>query len=214
MCENPLILIVITPIMLRTNKRNFAQEIVFIDSSGSCDQTNTSATLACILHIEQSVANYTLVFSLLREKLGTDGFGGYGFPNVIMTDDSLAEKNSAVFPEANLWLWNSHNGISKDHRKIIMTEFQRLLYSVCEEDAEEIYQEFLQNKIHLLYGNFVQYIRNMWERKTEWILCFRTQLVTRGNDTNNFAEDSIRIFKDIVFNDVELLMPVHWLISL
>ncbi|XP_050294326.1 uncharacterized protein LOC126734669 [Anthonomus grandis grandis] len=223
--ENPLIIIVLTPIMLRAHRRDYSHDIVFIDSSGSCDQTNISITflfaaskigavpLACILHTEQSEANYTLAFSLLREKLGNEGFGGFGFPNVIMTDDSLAERNSlrTVFPESHLllcifhvlqafwrWLWSSNHGISKDHRKIIMTQFQRLLYSVCKENAEEIYNETLSNEIYLLYDNLIKYVKGMWECKRDWILCFRNQLLTKGHNTNNFAEASIRIFKDIV----------------
>ncbi|XP_050299938.1 uncharacterized protein LOC126738583 [Anthonomus grandis grandis] len=35
-------------------------------------------------------------------------------------------------------------------------------------------------------------------RKDKWCLCFRKNVMTRGNNTNNFVESSIRIFKDIV----------------
>lgn len=42
--ENPLIVLILTPIMLRANKRNFSHDIVFIDSSRSCDQTNICVT--------------------------------------------------------------------------------------------------------------------------------------------------------------------------
>lgn len=36
--EDPFIVTVMTPLMLRTHKQAFAGEIVFVDSSGSCDQ--------------------------------------------------------------------------------------------------------------------------------------------------------------------------------
>lgn len=36
-----------------------------------------------------------------------------------------------------------------------MAEFQRLVYSVCEGDAEEIYRIFLQNEIHLMYDYLI-----------------------------------------------------------
>lgn len=49
------------------------------------------------------------------------------------------------------------------------------------------------------------------EIKEEWGLCFRQNLITRGHNTNNYSETSIRIIKDIVlqrtkaFNAVALV---------
>ncbi|XP_075535115.1 uncharacterized protein LOC142570640 [Dermacentor variabilis] len=51
-------------------------------------------------------------------------------------------------------------------------------------------------------------------RKEEWVLIFRTKVITRGHNTNNFAEESIRILKDIVlsrtkaFNAVALVESI------
>lgn len=38
----------------------------------------------------------------------------------------------------------------------------------------------------------------MWRRRDEWCLYKRMNLLTRGNNTNNYMEASIRIFKDVV----------------
>ncbi|XP_050313182.1 uncharacterized protein LOC126748179 [Anthonomus grandis grandis] len=48
------------------------------------------------------------------------------------------------------------------------------------------------------YDNLKTYVNKFWVRKEEWCLCFRKNVMTRGNNTNNFVESSIRIFKDIV----------------
>ena len=42
-----------------------------------------------------------------------------------------------------------------------------------------------------------------WERRREWVVCFRDNAVMRGIDTNNYAESGIRILKDIVFKRVK-----------
>nr|XP_050030143.1 uncharacterized protein LOC126526279 [Dermacentor andersoni] len=51
-------------------------------------------------------------------------------------------------------------------------------------------------------------------RKEEWVLMFCTKVITRGHNTNNFAEASIRILKDILlsrtkaFNAVALVESI------
>ncbi|KAJ8915308.1 hypothetical protein NQ315_014816 [Exocentrus adspersus] len=125
--EQPLIIVILTPIMLRAHNREFTKEMIFVDSSGSCDQMNSCVTfvfaahkigsipLACIIHTEQSEANYTLIFSLLQKSLGKEGFGQKGFPAVIMTDDSSAERNALrTFHLCQAfwrWLWDSSHNI-------------------------------------------------------------------------------------------------------
>lgn len=49
------------------------------------------------------------------------------------------------------------------------------------------------------------------EKEEEWVLLFRTRRVTRGHNTNNYSEASIRVLKDIIlcrtkaFNAVALV---------
>ncbi|KFM83160.1 hypothetical protein X975_10119, partial [Stegodyphus mimosarum] len=42
--ENPLITVIVTPIMQRAHDKPFSGDIVFVNTSGSCDQTNTCVT--------------------------------------------------------------------------------------------------------------------------------------------------------------------------
>lgn len=221
--SKPLLIVVITPIMKRIFLEDFNNEIVFIDSSGSCDQTSTCVTfiftankigampLACVLHTEQTEANYTLAFSAVKEALESNN--KIFEPKIVMTDDSFAERNAlkAVFPTSRLllcifhicqafwrWLWQREHKVEKNDRKIIMQSFRDILFSMTPEEAEENATVFFSNEkvINNKYVN--EYTTKLWMRKSEWCLAYRKEIITRGNNTNNYIEASIRIFKDIV----------------
>ena len=42
------------------------------------------------------------------------------------------------------------------------------------------------------------YLEKQWSDRNDWILAFRRALPTRGSNTNNYAEATIRIVKDII----------------
>ncbi|CAN7998264.1 unnamed protein product, partial [Ixodes hexagonus] len=69
-----------------------------------------------------------------------------------------------------------------------------ILYAESPEKLEVAIAE-LQAKSH---QGYIQRVTTFLERKSEWVLLFRSDLTTRGHNTNNFAEASIRILKDIV----------------
>ena len=48
------------------------------------------------------------------------------------------------------------------------------------------------------HPKFVARFLSFYNRKEEWILLYREKFITRGNNTNNYAEVTIRILKDIV----------------
>lgn len=50
------------------------------------------------------------------------------------------------------------------------------------------------------HKQYVQRVATFLERKAEWVLVFRSNLLTRGHNTNNFAEASIRVLKDVVLH--------------
>lgn len=221
--ENPLLIVIVTPIMQRTVAEEFSNEIIFIDSSGSCDQSNTCVTfiftaskigalpVACILHTAQTESNYALAFSAAKETLE---FGGKAFsPQVIMTDDSVAERNAlkSIFPTSTLllctfhicqaqwrWLWQSNHNVPKEDRRIIMQMFRDVLYSNTPEEAEENFCVLMSSEKIAKNSLVKEHFTKLWERKLEWCITYRRNLLTRGNNTNNFTEASIRIFKDVI----------------
>ena len=48
------------------------------------------------------------------------------------------------------------------------------------------------------YNNAKAHLEYIWSRREEWCLPFRSNVLHRSNNTNNYCEASIRIFKDII----------------
>lgn len=222
--ENPTICIIITPIMQRVIMKGLADEMVFIDSSGSCDQNNTCVTfiftaskvgalpVSVILHTSQSENQYTLAFKGVKEFI-EDKFNKSFQPLVIMTDDSCAERNALknVFPNSRLllcifhvnqalwrYLWQSENNVCKDDRKYIMNLFRSVMFAKTVKEAELCMSNLSQDKRVDENKKLKNHFDKIWRRREEWCLPYRYDVINRGNNTNNYCEASIRIFKDVV----------------
>ncbi|KAH6945296.1 hypothetical protein HPB50_007758 [Hyalomma asiaticum] len=214
--------LVVTPIMKRTQALHSAREIVFLDSTASCDESQSNVTvvlvatpvgalpIAVLLHNAQSTDSYSTAFGLLKKSYPLC-FGGTNAPQAVMTDNSAAEKAAlcATWPESKQllchfhvaqaewrWLQASRNNVSQNERRELMTAFQKVMYasSMGELDAAVEQLKSMTNK------EYVQRVEKFLQRKAEWVLLFRSKLMTRGHNTNNFAEASIRILKDVVLH--------------
>ncbi len=150
--ENPLAIAIVSPTMQRAHQLESASEIVFLDSTSSCDGESHSVTflltaspcgaapLGVIITESQDQKSYEAGLSLLKEAVGDRLFGGQGHPDVFMTDDSATEKATlrALFPESDQklclfhvlqalwrWLWESSHGVSlKEDRQLLMNDFK------------------------------------------------------------------------------------------
>jgi len=219
--ENPFAIAIVTPIMKRAHCCSFSKNIVFVDSSGSCDQGNSSVTfffgsskiggipLGVIIHKHQTKNDYFHAFTLLKKCLGNIAFDGQLYPSVIMTDDSAAERQAlkAAFPSARLllcafhicqalwrWLWESKHGIDKADRQSKMLHFRSILFSQNETEALKSMDELCKDK-NVQFAKHMTLLKN---RMQEWAVCYRKHLFIHGHNTNNVIESSIRIFKDVV----------------
>ena len=56
---------------------------------------------------------------------------------------------------------------------------------------------------------FKNRLQKYWERRDEWCVCIRKDIVTRGNNTNNYSEQVIRITKDIIFDRLKAYNAVQ-----
>jgi hypothetical protein len=225
--DNPLTIAIVTPIMRRAHSLQCAGEIVFVDSSGSCDQGGSTVTflftacktggipLGVVIHESQSESNYKQAFDLLLNVIGPNGFGKKGQPSVVMTDDSAAERSALkqVFPLAELllcafhicqamwrWLWDSNHRISNTDKQQLMHDFRLVVFEHDTVQVEELFKGLIMSRQAKQYPHFITYVGSLWLRRKEWCLSFRTSLQTKGNNTNNIVEASIRIFKDIVLD--------------
>lgn len=224
-CEDPFAVVIVTPIMKRAHNLKSSSEIVFVDSTSSCDPDNHSITfmlcscsagavpIAVIITKGQTEESYVKGFQLVNRVL-ENAFYGKGSPEIFMTDDSDAEIKALknVWPTSrNLlcifhvaqavwrWLWDSKHQIPKEHRNKLMTFFQSILYARNAQEAEEAYKNSCGYVGDYMptYENWNRYLENYWKRKELWCLAFRNPIV-RGHNTNNFSEVCIRIFKDEV----------------
>jgi hypothetical protein len=90
--------------------------------------------------------------------------------------------------------------------------FRQLLYSQTSIEFDENCLSMQEDDVVKKYTNFLRYLQDQWlARKHLWALCFRLNVKTRGNHTNNYVESAIRIFKEVIlvrckaFNVVALL---------
>ncbi|KAM7294546.1 hypothetical protein ISCGN_024052 [Ixodes scapularis] len=222
--------LVVTPIMQRAQALDVAKDIVFIDSTSSCDTTRCTVTVvlvatmagavpvAVLVHNEQSTEGYLTAFKLLRDTHPLC-FGGQSAPNVVMTDNSSAEKAAVqeTWPTARQllchfhvaqaewrWLTAARNRVDKDQRRQLMSLFQEVMYADSEEKLEAAAAQ-LKLQPHQA---FVARVEAFLGRREEWVLLFRANITTRGHNTNNFAEATIRVLKDMVLNRTEAFNAV------
>ncbi|KAL3224387.1 hypothetical protein MRX96_049504 [Rhipicephalus microplus] len=151
---------VVTPIMRRAHNLELAREIVFVDSTASCDTTKCTQTwpsarqLLCHFHVAQAEWR---------------------------------------------WLTTSHNSVDKDQRRRFMSAFQLVMYADTAEKLEAATAELKA----LQHEAFVSRVLTFLRRQEEWVQLDRLDVLTRGHNTNNFAEATIRVLKGIILNRVE-----------
>ncbi|KAL5246177.1 hypothetical protein ACI65C_013585 [Semiaphis heraclei] len=88
--------------------------------------------------------------------------------------------------------------VLKEKRLPLMRMFQKVLYATDEVNLNEETSNILNLRDE--FPNFVKRFENYFKRKNEWVLMFRRDIITRGNNTNNYAEACIRILKEIILN--------------
>lgn len=200
-----------------------------MDASASFEPLNTSITLfytSCAvgalplaLFITSDELEITLekAINLLKTILPQHAFFGRGptiGPMVFMTDDSSAERNALelcwpqgirllctfhVLQAFWRWLYDSKHRINKEDRTIIMEKMKRILFTSSITEMEMHYNEFKQS-FYSSYPLLKKHFELLWERRRFWAHSFRSGLLIRGNNTNNYVERSFCTLKDIIFS--------------
>ena len=224
---NPFCVGIFTPIMKRAHNLPNAKEIVFCDTTSSCDPQHHSVTfllttcpvgaapLGVLITQGQSTEVYTAAFRLVKNNI-SNALANRGYPTTFITDNSKAEIDSlnSVWPESQhllcifhvlqavwRWLWDSKNGIPSDQRQDLMTKFHRLLYCDNLANVDELYELCKENCAKL--PQWLTYLDYYYGFKEKWIIAYRDHSI-RGNHTNNYSEVNIRIFKDVVLSRVKV----------
>ena len=215
--DGQLVVAICTPLMQRVHTRvQQSGELIFVDSSGNCDRQNHSLflimthsaagglPLGVMITTSESQTTLSTGMTLLKQLLPPDSFfGREDGPQAVMTDDcsALRQALQSVFPGASLilctfhvlqemwrWLWNSHNQIRKEDRPQLLNGFRALVYADTEEDLSAAYARLSASPVAIPYRRFLAHLADVYGRRTEWALCLRSHLMTRGNNTNNYVE--------------------------
>ena len=101
------------------------------------------------------------------------------------------------------WLYNGANQIANQDHQVLMSKTKQLVYARSQSLLKLSYKQFKECKIVKKYPNYLMHIEFQWSHRREWAVCYRIHLLTRGNQTNNYAEAGIRIVKQLVFNRVK-----------
>ena len=96
------------------------------------------------------------------------------------------------------WLYDSKHKIHKDDRNAIMQSFKAILYASTIPEMENEFFKF-NEQYFTKYGQLASHCTLLWEQRAFWALSYRTNLLLRGNHTNNYVERSFGLLKDIVF---------------
>ncbi|PIK36987.1 hypothetical protein BSL78_26177 [Apostichopus japonicus] len=236
-----LAIAVCTPMMKRIHsKHEYSGELVFIDTSGGMDRydcrifmllTHSSAggvPLGCLIVTSESRECVTLALNLYKEIIPDDAFYGNGAkgPLVFLTDDSESERQSlhTAFPEATLilcvfhllqamwrYLWEAKNAVRKDHRPHLLFLVKTMTYAKTGAYLDTAFETLVADDITKSYPNYIGHCVKLFKRRKEWAICHREDLPTRGNNTNNYAEDAMRVLKDQIFERVRAYNVVQLL---
>ncbi|XP_050703227.1 uncharacterized protein LOC126988878 [Eriocheir sinensis] len=220
--------VLVTEFMGRIHEKcREAGEVVFVDTTSHLDQLNTAVTpflcagpagalpLGVIFTSSQDEESYTAGFQLLRKVLGETAFFQQGHPACFITDNSDAERNAlkTVWPESQRflcifhilqqvwrWLCDGSHGIKKEDRRVLMTVAKNLVYADSDETFQDEWNCFCQTPEAQKYNQYMRYLAKLIERKEEWSTVYRAGFLLRGHHTNNFAESTMCIIKDIILN--------------
>jgi len=171
--------------------------------------------LGVMLTSDETEETTTKGLQMLIDTLPTRAFhhrGGKNGPLLFMTDDSNTEKQAlkTIWSDSQqllctfhflqqkwTWLFDSHNKIQHTDRAILLNTVKAIVYAKTVPELEQKYKEF---KAVQKYPTFIQHVSNLWPRRDEWALCYRSGIPVRGNNTNNISEAGVCILKEIVFS--------------
>ncbi|KAK3916869.1 Hemoglobin subunit beta [Frankliniella fusca] len=214
-------------------------EINFLDAGGSMDRDNSriftvlapsvagALPLGMIITSSESEDVLTEGMKMLQSIMPSDAFFGRGptrGPLVMMTDDSKTERNTLTkcFPGIVLllcffhilqafwtYVWDSKHNVKAEEKEEVYFIFKDWCYTRTEEDFLKHYHDILCNPLYSKNKFLVKHVKGLFLRAREWALCYRSELLIRGNNTNNYSEITIRQYKDLVMHRLKAYSVVQ-----
>lgn len=91
-----------------------------------------------------------------------------------------------------------------------MGRFQKLVFSPSEDEFQAATESAVTDKVTAKYPNYQEYVKRFFKKQQQWALGHRKNLIAGGNNTYNYPESMINIFKSVilqrmrVYNLIEL----------
>ena len=80
-----------------------------------------------------------------------------------------------------------------------MNDFKRVMYSTSMIEADSNMDSIVCNTDdEAMNSPFSRHVTKLYERKEKWVMACRTDITNRSHNTNNYAEATFRIVKDII----------------
>ncbi|CAH3027941.1 unnamed protein product, partial [Porites evermanni] len=90
--------------------------------------------------------------------------------------------------------------MNNDDRQHLMSHFQKLVYSETEKEFLSAAKTALNDKFNVKYPISHEYLKRLLKQHREWAPCCRRNLLTRENNTDNYTESMINIFKSVILH--------------
>ena len=227
-------IVVVDPFMKRVhNSVPQSGEIVMVDATSNLDRNDTKlfhlmcpSTIGALPLAEMITTRedeFTIKFGLemMKAVLPPGAFYGRGRdigPEVLMTDDCLAERNalSSAWPGAVLllcifhvlqavwtWLWDGKHKIAAPHRSHLIALFRQVVYAETEEELMIKLENMQADSVYQMYPQFQEHMmKDTLPKIKSWSISRRVadNLPTSNQNTNNLVESSFKYTKDIQFN--------------
>ena len=72
------------------------------------------------------------------------------------------------------------------------------MYAKSSDQLNNLYQAIVDDPIVKKHRKYEEHLASVFETRKAWAICFRSNLLTRGNNTTNYVESAMRIVKDKV----------------
>ena len=103
------------------------------------------------------------------------------------------------------WLSKKENGILAEHRQVLFGLFKETMYAQTESEFKECQTKLENNEVAIMYPNYLLHLQKSYGKRVEaWATYIRNErgLPTRGSNTNNYCETSMRTTKEVQFGRV------------
>ena len=203
-------------------------ELIFVDSTSNTEEHNLKVFLLCthsvagalpcglLITSDEKEATLKRGFEMLRNILPESAFFSSGKsvgPKTMITDNCKEERDAlkSTWPSVTVllctfhmlqqtwrWLTDKNHGVMQGDRPHILSKFKEALFANSQELFEKLYISLLSDKIVQNYDKAVRYFSELYVDREAFALCFRSSLLVRGNQTNNFVESQFLVLKDII----------------